>query len=72
MAFENVTLFEIHLDDAKFGTNDQHEAPPEPAGGGSGAGRAIALVLLSVALAVGATLAARALLGEGAADEREA
>lgn len=53
MAFDDVTLFEVHLNDARFGGETTEESEPEPA-----SGRRLRLVAF-VLLGVGAAVAAR-------------
>ncbi|WP_436931346.1 hypothetical protein [Halosimplex halobium] len=78
MVFENLTLFEVHLDDAQFGTDagrsderDADVALPEPdsdddretADSSGGRGRFVKLAVASVVVSVAATLVARRVAG---------
>lgn len=67
-----ITLFEIHLDDARFGTNETVEESPETTVESSESSPSVAkLVLASLFLSVAVTVLVRRLFG-GADDEFEA
>jgi hypothetical protein len=80
MVFENLTLFELHLEDAQFGptslpdldavesAEESGEEPDQTAAGGSRR-RGLALLLASVAVSLVATVVARRLAGADDADE---
>lgn len=79
MAFDDVTLFELHIDGAQFGPGESpgaertsegaRDAEPERSGG---RGRALALVALSIGVSLVVATAARRIAGDGERLEIEA
>lgn len=66
MAFDNVTLFELHLDGARFGPGEEPDADEARDQGRSGGrGRALALLALSIGVSLVVAAAARRVVGDG-------
>lgn len=75
MAFENLTLFELHLENARIGPSfrgDDEEAEETEAASSSGGGRPVGRGVVALALlAVGAAVALRRLRGGSDGDSEQ-